>query len=201
MSVLADPGFDVTLRLPVRTARRLLGVVVVRLGQSALANAIAQAEGANVSGSIPNKANNPGDLELGDIGYGTIAAAGGQQITVFPSLSAGLAALENQISLIASGQSKAGYPQGATIAQVGAIYAGDTSGTWAQNVANALGLSPDTSFAAAAGLEGGSPAEAPSGAENAIAVDLDTEASGLGLSSAALLGLAAAAVLTLYVLA
>jgi hypothetical protein len=125
----------------------------VRLG-SALADAIANAEGANVAGSIPARANNPGDLELGDIGYGTITAAGGQKITVFPSLSAGMAALENQIALIASGQSKAGYPANGSIADVAAVYTGGSGSSWAQNVASALGLTPEASFSSAAGLSG-----------------------------------------------
>ncbi len=190
-----DPGLSVDLRLPVRTARRLVGYVTVRLGQSALAQAIAQAEGANVAGSIPSKANNPGDLELGDIGYGTITAAGGQKITIFPTLEAGLAALENQISLFASGQSKAGYPAGATIEQVGAIYSGGSS-SWAQNVAAALGLSPQDSFAAAAGLESPTAVTADSG----VSADVNAEASDLGISPGTLLALAAGGVLAVYLL-
>jgi len=156
-----EPGIQVHLTLPVRTSRRLVGVCRVRLG-SALADAIANAEGANVPGSIPNRANNPGDLKLGDIGYGTLAAAGGQQITVFPSLAAGMAALEHQISLIASGQSKAGYPAGGSIADIAAVYTGGSGTSWAQNVANFLGLTPESSFASAAGLSAPASSEASS---------------------------------------
>jgi hypothetical protein len=115
-------------------------------GLSRMGQAISTAEGFGPSGNVPTIANNPGDLELGDIGYGVTQAAGGQQITNFPTLEAGEAALENQINLIATGTSKAGYTPSMSIAQVGQLYSGGSS-AWANNVAAALGVSPDTNFA------------------------------------------------------
>ena len=122
---------------------------------SAGAAAIAQAEGFGQPGAVPTIANNPGDLELGNIGYGVTKAAAGQQITNFPTLQAGQAALENQINLITTGQSTAGYNPSMSIAQVGQLYSGGSS-NWANNVATALGVTPGANFAAAVGGAGGS---------------------------------------------
>ena len=119
-------------------------------GLSPLGSAIATAEGANPV------TNNPGNLEMGDIGYGTWQAAGGQQITIYPTLAAGQAALENQINLIASGTSTAGYSPSMSIAQVGALYSGSSNGNWANNVANALGVTTGTNLASLAGSAGSS---------------------------------------------
>jgi hypothetical protein len=128
-------------RLPSTVYRGLSGL-------SPLGSAIATAEGANPV------TNNPGNLEMGDIGYGTWQAAGGQQITIYPTLVAGQAALENQINLIATGRSTAGYNPSMSIAQVGALYSGSPNGNWANNVANALGVTTDTNFASLAGSAG-----------------------------------------------
>lgn len=103
-------------------------------------SAIANAEGYGVPGAIPTEANNPGDLALGDIGYGTL----GNNITVFPSASAGADALTNQENLISNGES-ANYSSGESIADMGTTYAGASGGsTWAANVAKFLGVSPNT---------------------------------------------------------
>lgn len=135
-----------------------MGLYIRRgMGQSQLAQAIAAAEGYGQPGAVPTIANNPGDLELGDIGGSVTQAAQGQQITNFPSADAGWAALENQINLIANGESTAGYTPAMSIAQVGQIYSGGSS-NWANNVANYLGVSPDTNFAS---MAGGSAAGAP----------------------------------------
>jgi hypothetical protein len=115
-----------------------------------LMQAIANAEGFNVAGSIPQRANNPGDLELGDIGYGTL----GEGITIFGSVNDGWSALANQINLIVSGASSH-YSPNATLAQVGMTYSG--SANWANNVAAFLGVSTSTPFAS---LAGGTPSVA-----------------------------------------
>ena len=151
-----DPQAAIDASFPIWTPRRHLGNYQVKLGGasiSQLAAAITQAEtGGNIVG------NNPGNLELGDIGYGVRTAAGGQQITIFPSMAAGQAALENQIQSIVNGSSL--YPAGASISQVADIYVSGKAGSgaganWAQNVANYLGVSPSDSFAAQAGATGG----------------------------------------------
>jgi hypothetical protein len=151
-------------------ARRGLG------GLSPLGQAIATAEGANPV------TNNPGNLELGNIGSGTWQAAGGQQITIFPTLDAGQAALENQINKIASGSSTAGYNPSMSIAQVGAIYSGSSNGNWANNVAAALGVTPDTNFASLASGGASIPASALSTPDDSS--DLSSMDSLLGGSSA-----------------
>ena len=108
---------------------------------SALANAIANAEGFGVSGAIPTRANNPGDLALGDIGYGTL----GNGITVFPDVASGAAALENQVNKMVNGGSHV-YDPNMTIAQAGQIYSGGDS-NWAKNVAQTLGVPSSTTLA------------------------------------------------------
>jgi hypothetical protein len=104
----------------------------------AIATAIASAEGYGPPGNIPTKANNPGDLCLGDLGSGTITSSGGEKITVFPTSDAGWQALYSQVSLMCNNQS-GNYNTGMTWAQIGAKYAGANT-PWGQNVANALGV-------------------------------------------------------------
>lgn len=128
----------VTFQLPIDTATRRLGYYTAKLGFTTpqIASAIATAEGA------PASTNNPGDLELGDIGYGTFSAAGGNQITNFPDEASGESALENQINLMVSGNSSV-YSPSMTLSQAGLIYSGGSS-NWANNVGAALGVDPDT---------------------------------------------------------
>ena len=161
-----DPRRVVSASIPVHTPRRTLGDYQVKLGQasvSQLAAAITQAEtGGNIQG------NNPGNLELGDIGYG-VRTAGGQQLTIFPTLAAGQAALQNQIQNIINGSGP--YAGATTIAQVADIYTSGKAGSglganWANNVANYLGVSPSSPFALESGAEGGSLIEADAGAVN-----------------------------------
>lgn len=113
-----------------------------------LSNAIASAEGYGKAGAIPTTSNNPGDLALGDIGYGT---SGKGNITNYPDLASGEAALKNQVTKMLSGTSTV-YNPDMSIDQVGDIYAnGDTN--WASNVAKALGVPSSTTLGS---LTGGS---------------------------------------------
>lgn len=105
-----------------------------------LADAIGSAEGYGVSGAIPTRANNPGDLKLGDIGYGTI----GQGITVFPNAAAGNQALINQLQKIQNNTSRY-YNSDMSIAQIGQTWSGGDP-AWSNNVSKSVGVSPDTSF-------------------------------------------------------
>lgn len=116
---------------------------------SPLAVAIANAEGYGGAGSIPTLANNPGDLELGDLGYGTMQAAGGQKITVFPNVAAGWMALENQISRIFSGRSRY-YSPDESLQDFGVTYSGGSQ-RYGANLANFLGLSPSSTLRQAQG--------------------------------------------------
>jgi len=107
----------------------------------AIANAIATAEGWYNSGpdSIPHRANNPGDLVATWLPYPRIGAEG---ITVFPTEAEGWAALKHQVALMFSGS--ANYNPGMSIAEVAAKYTRTQIPVWANNVAAALGVTPDT---------------------------------------------------------
>lgn len=108
--------------------------------------AIARAEGFFVEGSVPYRANNPGDLKLGDKGHGLING-----ITVFDSDEEGWAALRNQVTIIVEGRSPV-YNEWArelgkrnsselTIAEIAQKYTATEQDHWARNVASALGMS------------------------------------------------------------
>lgn len=109
-----------------------------------IAVAIARAEGFYVTGSIPQRAKNPGDLERGDIGYGTISGK-----TVYPDILSGWNALYAQIRGMLDGSS-AIYGPDWTIQDVANMYVSgqDTptpdSTAWANNVASTLGVTTDT---------------------------------------------------------
>lgn len=135
-----------------------------RLGQAsapdsivqALANAIATAEGFFSAGSLPQRANNPGDLELGDQGQGTIAGK-----TIFASLQDGWDALYHQVSLMLTGASRI-YSPSMTISQIAGFYTGgDNPTSWATNVANALGVGVDTTLQDLLGVIPGSSTGGP----------------------------------------
>jgi hypothetical protein len=104
----------------------------------ALANAIAQAEGANPT------INNPGDLTGGDVPNtqitGTFNAAG---VVSIDTLDHGWQALYTKLENIYSGKSTVYWP-GMTVSQFGAVYTGgDNAEAWAATVAGAFGADPD----------------------------------------------------------
>ena len=104
-----------------------------------LAAAIGQAEGFGPAGNLPTRINTPGDLELGDLGFGTQATK-----TVFNTIADGWAALRREIEIIQNGQS-AYYNADTTIASMAKLWTGgDNPDQWAQAVASALGVTPDT---------------------------------------------------------
>jgi hypothetical protein len=111
-----------------------------------LGEAIARAEGFFVSGSIPDRANNPGNLKIGTVS-GLQPLSNG--ISVFPSRDAGWAALYRQLGLIATSKSKV-YTSGplTTIREMGNKWAPggieNVAGQWASSVAKILGVSVDT---------------------------------------------------------
>lgn len=102
-----------------------------------IAEAWAREEGFYVAGSIPQRANNPGDLELGDIGFGKL----GEGVTVFDSAAAGWNALYAQIARMLTGKSHV-YALDMTLAQVGLEYSGGDP-NWSKNVAALLKV-PET---------------------------------------------------------
>lgn len=109
-----------------------------------IAKAIATAEGFYVSGSLPQRANNPGDLELGDKGWGVLNGK-----TIFPSASQGWQALYGIVQGWLDGSSKI-YSPDWTIQDVANEYVGGQQNpttdsiAWASNVADTLGVSTDT---------------------------------------------------------
>ena len=99
------------------------------------ANAIANAEGFQVVGSIPNRNNNPGDI--------TDPATGSFMSYATPD--DGWNALYSQVSAMFSGTSRY-YNPSMTISQVAQIYSPDGWLNWANNVASYLGVSTDTTL-------------------------------------------------------
>jgi hypothetical protein len=107
---------------------------------SSFAKAISSAEGYGTPGTIPTLANNPGALELGDVGHGVMQAANGQKITIFGSAQEGWDALNNQINQIYTGKSKR-YSTPMTLERFGTIYSGGDTGYGAR-IAGSLGVAP-----------------------------------------------------------
>ena len=113
---------------------------------STIASTIQTQEGY-YPGSIAYTNNNPGNLVYaGQAG----ATPGANGFAVFDSYADGEAALQNQIQLYAS--------RGDTISQMMNIYApatqaGNNPTAYAQTIANALGVSPDTTLTDLAGSD------------------------------------------------
>lgn len=99
----------------------------------ALANAIAKAEGFYSTGSIPQRANNPGDLEVGDIGLGMIGNK-----TIFETVEAGWGALQRQCALMLAGQSHVYEPSMTFLTVAHKYTGGDNPIAWANIVASDL---------------------------------------------------------------
>jgi hypothetical protein len=105
------------------------------------AQAISRAEGFGPPENLPTRCNNPGDLELGDIGYGTDEGK-----TIFPSEQAGWAELEYQCEKMMTGTSHA-YKPSMNFLQVAQLYTGgDDAAGWAQTVTQILGISVTTTL-------------------------------------------------------
>jgi hypothetical protein len=100
--------------------------------------AIARQEGFYITGSISQRANNPGDLKIPNM-----PTLPGTSITLFPSADAGWSALYRQLMLILSGQSSHYYPD-MTIAQMGRIWTTTEQEPWSTNVATFLGVPTST---------------------------------------------------------
>jgi hypothetical protein len=109
--------------------------------------AIAQAEGFYVQGSIPQRANNPGDTtDAGDVGNGVIQTGGpaGAKITIFSNVTDGWNELYRKVRRMLSGASEV-YTLDLSIEQVGEKWS-DTP-TWGQDVAEILGVPATTTLA------------------------------------------------------
>jgi hypothetical protein len=90
-----------------------------------LANAIAQNEGFNVNGSLPQTLNNPGDLMSDGV------------LESFPTPEAGWDALTNKLTNISNGNSTV-YPANETLSQFANTYTGGNP-TAAANIAATIG--------------------------------------------------------------
>jgi hypothetical protein len=116
----------------------------------ALANAIANAEGSDPS------INNPGDLTGGDFNpsnvVGTFNSAG---VAIVDTIQNGWSALYNKLSNILNGGSSV-YSPDMTISDFANTYTGgDNAASWAQSVADALGVTVDTTLSDAQAIFNG----------------------------------------------
>ncbi len=114
----------------------------------ALAIAIATAEGFYVSGSRPQRDNNPGDLTVDITGTG-VGTDG--PLVVYGSADDGWDALYTQVNRYFSGTSAHAGPN-STIADLAPSYTGnDNADSWAANVARVLGVGTDTTIGSLSG--------------------------------------------------
>lgn len=125
------------------------------------ADAIAQEEQGLVNGQLnPNtvgmSANNPLNLEMGDVGYGTVNAAQGQKLTVFATLQDGWNAALNMLNKDLSGNSTV-YQPTMTLQQYMQKFTGSNSANAGNTVASVMGVSPNMPLTAF-GMAGTNPA-------------------------------------------
>jgi hypothetical protein len=113
-------------------------------------DAIESAEGffqhRSGASDLPQRCNNPGDLtDDGDVGLGTARSTGigAADITIYPTLEEGQAALAKKIRRALNGASSV-YTLSMSIEQFGMKYARDPQ--WGVNVAERLGVSPETTL-------------------------------------------------------
>lgn len=104
------------------------------------ARAIGGAEGFGIPGAIPTQAHNPGDLVLGDLGYGTL---GSEQITILQDDNVGWDKLYHQLNLIVNGHSHV-YNLEMTIYEMAQKWTSTQPDAWANNVSRALGVPVNT---------------------------------------------------------
>lgn len=127
-----------------------------------LATVLAHLEG-NGTTDINGRSNNALNVELGDIGYGTITAAGGNKITVFPDATTGFATgtAHLQSALASAGTGTGPYANVTTLGQFLQVWNGGNAHD-AATAATAIGLSPSTPISQVQQqlLGGGAPATA-----------------------------------------
>jgi hypothetical protein len=100
---------------------------------TAVAKAIAIAEGFGIVGAKPTRQNNPGDI------------TGSGEILSFQSQSDGWDALYHQLELIFDNRSHV-YNSGMTIQEVANHWTETEKTIWAANVADQLGTTPDATM-------------------------------------------------------
>lgn len=130
-TVITSEGFDLSMYGgPTTYPQQLMN----------FAQGIARAEGFYVPGSVPARANNPGDLKLA--GKPVLP---GTSITRFDSVDQGWDALYRQLYLVLTGQS-AVYNLDMTIADMSRLWTATVTQqpAWAAAVASQVGASVDT---------------------------------------------------------
>jgi hypothetical protein len=110
------------------------------IATNAFATAIAYAEGFYVNGSRSQRNHNPGDLTVDSVGLG-VGKDG--PFIVYANDDDGWTALKHQVQLILTNTSSI-YNTNMTIQDVANRYTATEQSAWALNVANKLGVSPDT---------------------------------------------------------
>jgi len=112
-----------------------------------LAKAISVAEGFGVEGSIPTRANNPGDLTGADGGgFVTRGTANAEGVLIFLKLEDGWQALHVKVERMLAGKS-AIYHLTDTLEDLARKYTGgDNPDAWAKNVATYLGVETSTTL-------------------------------------------------------
>lgn len=108
--------------------------VVTTGGILTMAQAIAHAEGFYVPGTVPNRANNPGDLKVP--GW-TGPVTGAEGISVFPSADEGWRRLYFQLDLIRTGRSRV-YSPNMTLGAMAARWTDTQQSAWLNNVLDYL---------------------------------------------------------------
>ncbi len=135
---------------------KLLLLIVLALGSiasaqtvdkqkvSEFATAVARAEGFGVKNAIPTRYHNPGNIRSTRNGHHYAGQVGLNRCgyVIFKSDAYGWKALNDQLELMASGQS-AHYGTDMTITQVAKRYATGWR-VWSKNVAHQLGVEPNT---------------------------------------------------------
>jgi hypothetical protein len=113
---------------------------------SLLAVAIATAEGFYVAGSLPQRTNNPGDMKLGDRGYGVV-----EQKTAYQKADPnadlqdntdGFSALRRECTAILTGASHV-YSPSDTFEELSMKWTGgDNAGAWCKIVTEKINVQP-----------------------------------------------------------
>jgi hypothetical protein len=116
----------------------------LEIATNAFATAIAYAEGFYVNGSRPQRNHNPGDLTIDTNG---MATGRDGPFVVYGNVEDGWDALRQQVKLILTNTSHV-YNTDMTIQDVANKYTATDQSAWALNVANKLGVSPDTKVSA-----------------------------------------------------
>lgn len=106
------------------------------------AEAVANAEGFGLAGTIPTLANNPGDLVIPNW---TGQKLGAEGISVFASSDEGWNRLKHQIQIIIDGTSHV-YSLDDTISSMASKWTKTQQAAWASNVATYLSVSPGTTL-------------------------------------------------------